>query len=247
MPPPPGSRIEEVEATDLLLILIVSLLAVRVMAVVLVGFFEPSLPDGEPSPEDELAFTVSLLVINSLVILGAIRALALQKYGLSWRDLGLDRYKQGYFRAGLTAGLLSLPVVLIINALVQGLTGAPIENPQIEALAPLGFSWVAMLMILAVGGILVPFAEEMAFRGLLYRWLRPRLGTGGAIFVSGVLFAFLHGIPQLIPAIAALGMVLAVLTERTGSTWPAFIAHSVFNVAMTISLYATLEAGNGAV
>ena len=55
-------------------------------------------------------------------------------------------------------------------------------------------------------GILVPLAEEVLFRGLMYSRMRRLIGTGPAIFFSAALFALYHG--NMIQIIYAFPMAL---------------------------------------
>ena len=97
-------------------------------------------------------------------------------------------------------------------------------------------------MIIAAG-IAAPFAEELAFRGLLYGWLRQRFGPAVAVIGSAFAFSLLHGIPVLIPSIGVLGVVLALIYEKSRSLWPAFIMHASFNTIMLVTFYAMLASG----
>ena len=243
MAPNQNSKPSDIDASDLLLILIVSLLSMRILSGLLAGIFvEPDL-EGEVAPEGELAFTIFLWVLNTLVVLAAIYYIALRKYGLTWADLGIGQFDSVYLRRGAFAGLLSLPVVIVVTKIYESFIGQPLENPQIDALMPLGMSWASLTILLILGSIVVPFAEEIAFRGLFYRWLKPRLGVPGSVVVSALVFALLHGIPQIIPAITALGIVLAIAAEVSDSIWPSIIAHGIFNAFMTITLYSAFQSG----
>jgi membrane protease YdiL (CAAX protease family) len=42
-----------------------------------------------------------------------------------------------------------------------------------------------------------------------------------------------------------MGLVLAAITERSGSLWPAIIVHGTFNSLMTITFYTALASGAG--
>ena len=65
-------------------------------------------------------------------------------------------------------------------------------------------------------GILVPLAEELIFRGLIYTRIRQRIQAGAAIFFSALLFALFHGnVIQMVFAFP-LALVLAWLYERSG-------------------------------
>ena len=65
------------------------------------------------------------------------------------------------------------------------------------------FAGQAMVQLLGLG-MLVPLAEELIFRGLIYTRIRKRIPAGAAIFFSALLFALFHG--NVIQMIFALTM-----------------------------------------
>lgn len=233
--------------TDLLLILIVSLGGMRVLAsvlaaVLLSGSFTAGGDALQEAHGSLLAFTVVMAVAQTAVLLGAVYLFVIRKHRLRWADVGLrPAPRPWYSRAALFAVLL-VPAVALINALIGRLTGAPFENPQIYAIAPGGFSWSGLLLMLIVVGIVAPFAEEVAFRGVLFAWLRDRFGLVAGVLGSSLFFSLLHGLPQLIPALFVVGAVLAILYHRSGSLWTAIIAHGLFNSLMVLALYTALAA-----
>ena len=154
-------------------------------------------------------------------------------------------YKVMVYTAVAT-GVLCMPTVSFINLALQSLIGEPINNPQLRALAPEGFDWPSFVSMLLLVGVLVPFIEEIIFRGLVFGWLRKHLRFAYAAPISAVFFATVHGIPELIPALAVMGLVLAAIVERSGSLWPSMIVHGTFNSLMTIAFYTALAAGAGA-
>ena len=64
-----------------------------------------------------------------------------------------------------------------------------------------------------------------------------------AAAISGLGFAVLHGVWWLIPALLLLGVVLALVYERSGSIWAAAITHGLFNSFTTVLLYLALATG----
>ena len=92
-------------------------------------------------------------------------------------------------------------------------------------------------------GAIVPFAEELFFRGFVYGWLRQRMSIWPAALVSGLGFAVLHGVWWLIPALLLLGVILALVYERSGSIWAAVITHGLFNSFTTLLYYLALAIG----
>ena len=76
---------------------------------------------------------------------------------------------------------------------------------------------------------MAPFCEEVAFRGWLLTALRTRYSTGAAVVLSGLLFAVMHLDPVRFSALVVLGVLYAWLTWRSGSVWPAILAHATNN------------------
>ena len=229
-------------AEDLLLILIVTLGSVRLLVWLLVGL--APVPGSVPEPGDALLAAMTVLLFQTAVILAMLRAVVIRKYGLSWADLGLRPAERHWYRRAVIVAILLLPAVALINGvLIPKLAEEPFRNPQLYAIAPAGFSWSAMLTMLVMAGVVAPFAEELVFRGLLFPWLRARLGVPAATFLSALCFATLHGAAILIPALTVVGVAFAVIYQRCGSLWPAIVAHGVFNGIMIVLLYAALAAG----
>ena len=94
-----------------------------------------------------------------------------------------------------------------------------------------------LIALLTIFG--APFVEEVFFRGLLLRGLtgfasssdgrRRRWALAGAVVVDGLLFGLAHGEWVQLPGLAAFGIVLAVLTLRTGRLGMSIVAHCTFN------------------
>lgn len=76
---------------------------------------------------------------------------------------------------------------------------------------------------------IVPFTEEIIFRGLLFRRLLTEMSTIGATILCSGLFALAHiDVALLFPFFA--GVLLAILYLRTGSLWLCIVAHGATNI-----------------
>lgn len=249
--PTPGQQsvLNRIGITDLLLVLIVNLGIMRLASLVVGGLLGAARGGRtDPQPGNEtfvLVLTLALILFQALVMLATVRALVLRKYGLAWSDLGFFSVSGFWYRRAVLLGLGIIPLVTIVNAVTTQFMEEPFQNPQVVALAPAGFSWPAMIGMILMGGIVAPIAEEIAFRGLLFGWLRERAGFAVSAFLSALCFATLHGIAPLIPALVAVGFALAWIRERSGSVLPAVISHGVFNIVMIVTLYAALTRGVG--
>ncbi|MBO5488438.1 MAG: CPBP family intramembrane metalloprotease [Eubacterium sp.] len=103
----------------------------------------------------------------------------------------------------------------------------------------------AWLMILAVC-IVGPIAEEVMFRGMIYGCIRRSFGMWPAAIISAVLFGVYHmNLVQGIYA-AVLGVVLALVYEKTQTIYGSIIFHVVFNTSSyVVSWIEEAVAGSG--
>ncbi len=138
------------------------------------------------------------------------------------------------------AAAIAIPVTVATLALVAILD--PLLNSgEAQNLAP---EWdparAAPFVVNAVVIALVaPVVEELVFRGLGFTLFLRRFGTWVAIVVTALLFAASHGLVELLPASAALGMGLAYLRSRTASVYPGIIVHVLLNLLGVLAIVAS--------
>ena len=104
---------------------------------------------------------------------------------------------------------------------------------------PLVFSLTTLEIVL-----LVPFAEEFLFRGLLQTWLKNRFkNILGAIIATSTLFAFFHfswsqGITniELLTSLFVLSCYLGYLRESQQSLWAPIGLHAFFNLVSILMI-----------
>lgn len=186
---------------------------------------------------------IPLLGLQSAIMVAAVWCVAIYWRGASWASLGLRPTTLRWcVRAALIA-LLTVPLVSVINLGVNALMQEGFSNPQVGFIAGVGSGWLGRLGIIVMGGVAVPIAEEIAFRGLLFGWLRGRVGVTAGVVISALVFASIHAIPPLIPALAAQGVVLALVYQKSGSLWPPIVLHATFNTIMMIGLFSAMDAG----
>lgn len=97
--------------------------------------------------------------------------------------------------------------------------------------------------LLLAAGLLIPFAEEVAFRGLMMRGHERAAGFTVAALMSSFAFAVAHGVPASIAGILPLAYAMARLTQHTGSLWNAVIVHALNN-SIAVGLGAFLAGRN---
>lgn len=100
---------------------------------------------------------------------------------------------------------------------------------------PLDNGWWLCLNILLLA-VLPAIFEELLFRGIILNGLR-QYGKWTAIIVSALLFALIHGnIDQLVYPFL-LGLIFAIIADRTSSTVPTIFAHFVNNCTVIVINY----------
>lgn len=106
--------------------------------------------------------------------------------------------------------------------------------PEVEASSRLWSNAAAPgrnVLLLLAGVVLAPSAEELLFRGILFRRLLRRMGALPAALVSSVLFGALHA--DHVGA-TLLALALMVLYAETGSLWASIAAHALSNLAVIL-------------
>ena len=241
--PAPPPTLADVRVSDLLLALIVGLGATRLAGVAAVALLAGPGFAGQGELPDLQLLIVVVLTVQTVGLIGAIYLFAVLRRRLAWAEIGLRPLPQGWLVRAAAVALLAFVLASLVNLGVQSLMEEPTRNPQLDLIAPDGFSWHSLIITLLFVGAIVPFAEELFFRGLIYGWLRQRMPVWLAALVSGLGFAVLHGVWWLIPALLLLGVVLALVYERSGSIWAAVITHGVFNSFTTLLYFLALATG----
>jgi membrane protease YdiL (CAAX protease family) len=140
--------------------------------------------------------------------------------------------QRGFALAGLVTFLLVLPLVEGVAFCWQGLlqaTGLPADPQDVvnDFVGMKSSALRAAMVLYAV--VLAPVAEELVFRGLLFRFARGRLPRWGALLLPAAVWAALHGLTAFAPLLA-LGVVLELAYERTGNLAVPMCAHALFNL-----------------
>jgi hypothetical protein len=126
--------------------------------------------------------------------------------------------------------------------------GLPMVNQDlVDVVQNTSSQWLkGSLMVVAVG--LAPLAEEIIFRGGLFRYFRTRIPRWLAIGLTSALFGALHmswnsslvGLPSVVP-LMVLASVFCVAYERTGTLGTVIVAHALFNLYTFILVTAGLR------
>ena len=144
--------------------------------------------------------------------------------------------------------ILAIATGQFLNDLINGLhlndlfTGYSEVSEQAFSGQPVG------LMILVVG-IIGPICEELMFRGIVFHRLKDWVKPQAAIVISALLFGIYHGnVVQFFYA-TCMGVMLAIIYDKTGTLWISIVAHiaanlwSLFGSSFWSSLWQQIPAG----
>ena len=189
-----------------------------------------------PAEDDgpEALFRYEFAIGSAIVygILVGIAWVAARGFGEAREALGLRRFERRWIWITLGLTLLALIVSTALEPLFragerQGLAPERWDDERVWA-----FALNAVVVVL-----LVPFAEELFYRGLGVRVL-AFLGKWVAIVGTAAAFALAHGLLVGIPALGFFALVLAWVRWHSMSVWPGVISHGLYNgVGIAVAAY----------
>jgi CAAX protease family protein len=140
---------------------------------------------------------------------------------------------RGFSRRTVVAGLIGAVAMYAVTIGVADVQFTFTHQKPEETAITLFSSTHNTALILAftfLATIAAPFMEEFVFRGFLFNALLRYTPVWFAAFVSGVLFGLSHGSSSAFLPLAASGIVLAYVYQRSGSLTAAMISHALFNL-----------------
>ncbi len=202
--------------------------------------------------QTSLASSALIYTLNITFFFGTVALVGIARGKLSWAEIGFWPPRWQWIWLVGAAVILAVfnPVRIIaalaIEYLVTGSLNGLSSSVRTQIFAPGGASWAGFLVTLVMAGMLAPVAEEMFFRGALYTWFRQRYSLWVAVLVSSALFALGHADTfAVVITSLLLGIVNALVFERTRSIWAPIAIHAVNNSISVILVYASLAAGVG--
>lgn len=143
-------------------------------------------------------------------------------------DFGLGRPAPGV----LTLSILAACAALLPTSFLAGLS-CGIHPPSAAWIAGYNehFPDTPLRAAIALASVTVlgPLAEELVFRGLIFRLARRAWGPLAGAIISALIFGLAHGEPWFLFGLIGLGLLLAFVYELTGSLTACVVLHAVHN------------------
>ena len=180
--------------------------------------------------QDSTGFNFSATFVQEAVFVVTALLFAYFSGGVTPAKFGLRRFKP----SALGWVALAFVLYLAISAIYANLAHPPKDQ------LPSSFGVDQSALLAVATGVLVigvaPFVEEFFFRGFIFSALRDGIGVWGGAVLSGAIFAAIHLKPQFFVPLMVLGVVLALLYQRTESLWPSIILHATNNALVFVYL-----------
>ncbi|HYY33604.1 MAG TPA: type II CAAX endopeptidase family protein [Gaiellaceae bacterium] len=198
-------------------------------AFVALGFIGASSGQTDPNVLYEYSFAAGSTVIYAVLV--TITLVIANLIGSPTGTTGLNRFSWRWVWIAL--GLIVL--VLVFGAALEPVLHAGKEQglePDVWRPDRAG----AFALNALVAATVVPFAEELFFRGLGVRALLP-FGGSAAVWITAIAFGLGHGLLVALPVLIPFGLVLGWVRLRSGSMWPGMLAHGFYNGSALLYVY----------
>ena len=179
-----------------------------------------------------LALLVLLLVQDGVLVGAALLFAGFTRRPRPWH-FGLRAT-----RLWPTVGWAALGFLMLLGIELGYIWLLDVEETNVEDIG--GASTLAAFLVALAVIVVAPVAEELFFRGFFYRALRTKLRVWSAALIDGLVFGALHfqGLDSavILPVIAAVGIGLCLVYERTGSLFAVIAIHAAFNTVATLGI-----------
>lgn len=191
---------------------------------------------------------LNALVLRNQYLIGAVAAvITLGIYVLLFRKKEMNLFQKCKFRKVslknssiiiLSSIGLSLFSYSLVNLLISNF---PSYSETSKAIASNSNSALGVISVV----LIIPIFEEFLFRGLIFNELKKHLNVLIAILLQGAIFALSHG--NMLQAIYTfiMGIVLAIVYNKTKSILAPILLHIMYNLLGSILLPTILNSIGG--
>jgi len=172
-------------------------------------------------------------LLEALTILAII--LIVRAYGQKLYDVGVGSVRWRFIGWALGGLLIYLALTIAISWMASIFTPIDFDQAQdVGFTSPTGIELACVFFGLV---ILPPIAEELLFRGFIYKGIRSKLHFIPTAIIVSLLFALAHGQWNVGLDVFALSLVLCFLREKTNSLWPGIFLHALKNLLAFLVLF----------
>lgn len=179
--------------------------------------------------------------IRNFVVYGLFEALAigavfmlLTWFNRKFSDIGLGVFKPKYIYWTVMGFFAYFVLTTSLLSVVGQIITIPDEQQQIGFANP---NTLELVLAFAALVLVVPVAEELLFRGFIYRGIRKGFNFVITSLAVSLLFAVAHGQLNVGLDVFCLSLVLCYMREKTDSLWPGIILHGLKNAVAFFMIF----------
>ncbi|MCM8829636.1 MAG: CPBP family intramembrane metalloprotease [Candidatus Omnitrophica bacterium] len=183
---------------------------------------------------DKLLITV-WAIFSSSVLIGGLLWFIITHYRKYILNLLFQPFN--YFIKGFYHYLLFLPILSLVikfSFFIFTKIGFSPEPQQIVLIYFKTDSFYLLFIMSFLSCIIVPFSEEIIFRGIVYPGLKKRFSVPSSMILSSLIFALLHNEIFVLAGLFVFGIFLSYLFEKHKNLWLSISVHFFNNLFTTI-------------
>ena len=215
-------------------------LALGLVAFLFAAYVLGEIAGGATSPAERINYAIAYYAAWCFAWLGAIWLVFVRGRGVDFAALGYVMAEPVWVIRGVLGGFLALPAAFTIYMILRPVVGTQSGADLQQAFGGPNFSVLQAVTLLLYAGLLVPVAEELVYRGLVFRWLRDRFDYRTSALISAAAFALSHRRVEQMVIAGLMGLALAWLYERSRSLLPSILLHQTYNCVTLILTFAAM-------
>ncbi|TVR24077.1 MAG: CPBP family intramembrane metalloprotease [Anaerolineaceae bacterium] len=189
---------------------------------------------------DQGVFMMGAALVSLVAFGGSVFWLGVRRHPYGWRAVGLQRTSASWLALSVVLGVCFVPISLTLTSAIGALLDMPVDvtggEPVFDSVP------VADFLLAFVGtALIVPFAEEIFFRGMLYQWIGTRTNLWLGLLISSAVFGAVHFSAVSWLSLTLAGVLCAVVYTYSGSIWNATALHAANNGTVVIVSYFILR------
>lgn len=184
-------------------------------------------------PADTNVRSFIIYALFEALAIGAVFVL-LTWYRRDFKFIGLNRFKSDFILNAALGFAVYFALSYLILVLVSAFITLPTDQQATGFTQPNGLDLVLAFVTLVM---IVPVAEEMLFRGFIFKGIRSAFSFPVTALAVSVLFAVAHGQLSVGLDVFALSLVLCYLREKSDSLWPGILLHGLKNAVAFVTLF----------
>jgi membrane protease YdiL (CAAX protease family) len=181
--------------------------------------------------------TVSLALFLNCALELSVSFIVIKYLSSHWLDFSYRKYNMTSLISVYTAALpLVICAALLNNLILKKIGITPLSNPAISIFLHLKSKPLILLLFSQIV-LFGPLAEELFFRGFVYKFMRTKFSFIAASAWTSFFFAMLHHTPQDMLPLFFISIALCYLYEKTQNILSPIIFHSIFNTFNFLLLF----------